>query len=49
MSTMAHGPSDAVRQKRGWSLPLVPEVWASLAIAVMWLAVLFTASGGRTS
>ena len=43
MSTMTHGPSDVVREKRGWSLPLVPEMWASLAIAVMWLAVLFTA------
>jgi hypothetical protein len=28
---------------------LVPEVWASLAIAVIWLAVLFAAVFGPTS
>jgi hypothetical protein len=46
MSTMTHGPSDVARERRGWSLPLVPELWASLAIAVMWLAVLCTAFWG---
>ncbi len=46
MSTMTHGPPDVVREKRDWSLPFVPEAWASLAIAVMWLAVLFTALWG---
>jgi len=29
-----------------WSLTLVPEMWASLAIATMWLAVLFDAVFG---
>jgi hypothetical protein len=46
VSTMTHGPPDVVREKRDWSLPFVPEAWASLAIAVMWLAVLFTALWG---
>jgi hypothetical protein len=46
MSTMTHGPSDVVQENRRWSLPLVPEVWASLAIAVIWLSVLFTAIWG---
>jgi hypothetical protein len=36
-------PHDSQR----WSLQLlVPEMWASLAIAVMWLAVLFDAVWG---
>jgi hypothetical protein len=43
---MTHGPTDVVPEKRGWSLPLVPEMWASIAIAVIWLAVLFTAIWG---
>jgi hypothetical protein len=46
VSTMTHGPSDLVPAKREWSLPFVPELWASAAIAVMWLAVLFTALWG---
>jgi hypothetical protein len=46
MSTITHGPPDTLREKRNWALPLIPEVWASLAISVMWLAVLFTAIWG---
>jgi len=46
MSTMTHGPSNAVPENRRWSLPLVPELWASLAIAVIWLSVLFSAVWG---
>jgi hypothetical protein len=42
MSTISHEPSGDVQEKRHWSLQvLVPEMWASLAIVVMWLAVLF--------
>jgi hypothetical protein len=34
-------------EKRGWALRfVVPEMWAALAIAVMWLAVLFDAIFG---
>ena len=46
MSTMTHGPSSSVRENRRWPFPLVPEMWASLAIAVVWLSVLFTAIWG---
>jgi hypothetical protein len=46
MSTMTHGPSGAVRERRRWSLPLVPELWPSLAILVIWLAVLLIAIWG---
>ena len=47
MSTISHDPSELLHKKS--SLPaqlLVPEMWASLAIAVMWLAVLFTSIYG---
>jgi hypothetical protein len=44
---MSHEPSEVVRPRRGWSLQLlVPELGASLAIIVMWLAVLFDAVFG---
>jgi hypothetical protein len=47
MSTISHEPSADAREKRRWSLQLlVPEMWASLAIVVMWLAVLFDAVFG---
>jgi hypothetical protein len=47
MSTISHEPSVDAREKRRWSLQLlVPEMWASLAIVVMWLAVLFDAIFG---
>jgi hypothetical protein len=45
MSTMTHGPQVA-RDKRRWSVPLVPELWPSLAILVIWLAVQFIALWG---
>jgi hypothetical protein len=42
MTTISHE-----RSSRPWSLRLlVPEMWASLAIVVMWLAVLFDAIFG---
>jgi hypothetical protein len=45
MSTISHDPSHAVRARRthDW---LTSELWASLAISVMWLAVLFDAVFG---
>ncbi len=47
MSTISHGPSTALPEKRSWSVQLlVPEMWAALAITVMWLAVLFDAIFG---
>jgi hypothetical protein len=46
MSTMSHEPRVAP-EGRAWSLQLrVPEMWASLAIVVMWLSVLFDALFG---
>jgi hypothetical protein len=47
MSTMSHEPSRVAHERPRWSwLRLVPEMWASLAIVSMWLAVLFTAIFG---
>jgi|KBSSwiStaDraftv2_1062776.scaffolds.fasta_scaffold2901852_1 hypothetical protein len=40
MSTMSHGAGTDAPEPRRWEIrSLVPEVWASLAIAVMWFAV----------
>jgi uncharacterized membrane protein (DUF485 family) len=47
MTTLSHEPAAAVPDRRRLALQfLVPEMWASLAIAVMWLAVVFTAVWG---
>jgi hypothetical protein len=47
MTTISHEPSQVVQEKRRWSSEfLVREMWASLAIAVMWLSVLFDAIYG---
>ena len=47
MSTMSHEPSRVVPERPRWSsLPLIPEIWASLAIATMWVAVFITAIWG---
>jgi hypothetical protein len=47
MSAISDEPSAEVQDKRRWTLRLfVPEMWASLAIVVMWLAVLFDAVFG---
>lgn len=44
MTTISHEP---LRERHGWALGLaVAEMWASLAIMVMWLAVLFDAVYG---
>jgi hypothetical protein len=45
MSTMSHG-SPQVAQERRPLLLLVPEMWASLAIVAMWVAVFVTAIWG---
>ena len=42
MSAIPHDPPTALPERRGWSVRLlVPELWAALGIAAMWLAVLF--------
>lgn len=47
MTTVSHEPSGVVQKKWGASLQLlVPEMWASLAIIVIWLSVLFAAIFG---
>ena len=45
MTTISHEPSRVVSEKRLPQL-LVPEMWASLAIIVIWLAVLAVAIFG---
>ena len=45
MSVVPHQPSSAGRAAKDWSWQL-PEMWASLAIVAMWLAVLFDAVWG---
>lgn len=45
MSTVSHEPVRT--EKPSWSVELlVPELWATLAIVVIWLAVLFSAVYG---
>jgi hypothetical protein len=47
MSAMSHGPSEIVKERRRVSPQLlVPEMWASLAITVVWLAVVVDAIVG---
>ena len=48
MATLSHqtSPGPLPEKKRVAMRLLVPEMWASLAIAVMWLAVLFDALFG---
>jgi hypothetical protein len=47
MTTISHEPSGVAEEKRRWPLQLLaPEMWASLAIVVMWLSVLFDAVFG---
>ena len=45
MTTISHEPSKIV-EKPLWTQFLVAEMWASLAIGVMWLAVMFDAIYG---
>ncbi len=47
MATVSHEPSRVVGERPTLSRQLpAPEMWASLAIIVMWLAVLFDAIWG---
>jgi hypothetical protein len=47
MTTLSHEPSKVVPERSRLAPQiLVPELWASLAIAVMWLTVLFDAIFG---
>ena len=47
MTTVSHEAPQASPRRRQWSSrSLAPEMWVSLAIAVMWLAVLFDALYG---
>ncbi len=47
MTTIPSEPVGVVDETRSWSTRiLAPEMWASLAIIVMWLAVLFDAIFG---
>lgn len=42
MTTISHEPSARVRERPDWfALLSIPELWATLSIVVMWLAVLF--------
>lgn len=45
MTVSSHEPHVAA-QERSWSRLFVSEMWASLAIGVIWLAVLFDAIFG---
>ena len=47
MSSLSHEPSTVLQDRQRWALRLlVPEVWAALAIVVMWLVVLFVGVWG---
>jgi hypothetical protein len=47
MSTISHDAPRTVAEPRRWTGKLlVREMWAALTIAVIWLAVLFTAVHG---
>ena len=46
MTTLSHEPPRALQEKPVWTQFIVPEMWASLAISVVWLSVLFDAVFG---
>lgn len=46
MATISHEPLEVAPGKRRWTDVLVRETWASLAISVIWLSVLFDAVYG---
>ena len=47
MTTVSHEPSAGVQEREGWWVRiLVTEMWASLAIIVIWLSVLADAIFG---
>ena len=44
MSTITHEQASPIPERRDWATQiLVREMWASLAIGAMWIAVLFAA------
>jgi hypothetical protein len=46
MATASHQPAALPERQRRYRRLLVPEMWASLAIVVMWVAVLLDALFG---
>ena len=46
MTTTSHESTPLAPERRRWSDLLVTEMWASLAISVIWLTVLFDALFG---
>ena len=46
MTITSPEPTHVAREGRSWSKLFVREMWASLAISVIWLAVLFDAIFG---
>lgn len=46
MSTISHEPSRIAEENTRRTWPFVPDMWASLAIAVIWLSVSFDAVFG---
>ena len=46
MSTLSHQPTGLTQPTRSWTSLLTGELWASLAISMMWVAVLFTSVFG---
>lgn len=47
MASVSHEPAASRRERTQWAEILrIPEMWASLAIIIMWLAVLFDAVYG---
>jgi len=47
MASVSHGPATYPRERPQWAEFLrIPEMWASLGIVTMWLAVLFDAVYG---
>ena len=46
MATISHEPLEAAPEKRRWMDVLVRETWVSLAIAMIWLSVVFEAIYG---
>jgi hypothetical protein len=41
MTTISHEPSKVDSDRRRWSDFIIPEMWASVAIGIIWLSVLF--------
>ncbi len=47
MTSVSHGPATLPHERPQWAeLLRIPEMWASLGIIMMWLAVLFDAVYG---